>query len=487
MNIGWRVISSNLVVSVHVPLLFIRGADADHVLVPGDGRIPRGAIDLSRLVPPEIRAGSQFAAFEPEIPAIGIDRDDYLGQYRRSIPKPLPEGKTLDGELRGWAGSLGARKWVGERYTPTVALVTRSPKVRVDDPETIGELGRACREVIAPLGCYSAGWFSSLAALVPRGLRKPVSLAVREYRREAARKVRDNMITSEPPVIESFTAVRAFSRSGTGRAAVDEQAALDGFVSGIVRLLDAGTVGSSILAEDETLVLAELGERVVNDFGAVADEPLTARRHAELREVATSFAEAVIADRLPEKDRTDPHLAEAFERVVTTYVNRLHRGKSLVGTEYYVKLRLDAVRIDEIRRASVRRRHETEMIVAVKRRSGTAERTGEDPDEGSTNARRLFSAAARIIAEDPRLRVDGRPDWEARTAIELLTNAGNLDIGSSRQVRSLVADLWYAEQPTDARSDSSTAAGAHVWLIMQTASTRARRSIADTVPAGEVS
>ncbi|WP_157139184.1 hypothetical protein [Gordonia alkanivorans] len=443
---------------------------------------------MSRLVPPLIPPGAQPAIVVVVVPLSGVSRDEYLKQYQRSMREPLPESKSLQGELCGWSGALGKRRWVGERYSPSVALLMCSRRVEVADLDTIDRLGAVCRDTIGPLSCYSAGWYSSLAPLVPSGLRRSIGAAVREARRAAVRKVRGAMVRSEPSVDESFDTVQNFVETPISRAGVDEKVALDGFVSAIVRLLDAGAAGSTILTEEETTVLAELGERVVDDFGAEPEEPLTAERRAELRTTAITFVERVIADRVKGKDRSDPRLSEAFERVVTTYVNRLHRGKPLEGTEYYLKLRLDAVRLDEKRRTAVRRLHERRLIVADDPdRSQADDRVENTPDPAADAANELLAVIAATIAEDPDQQIDGKLCWEGRTAITLLTIGGTLDIASPGEVRRVAAQLWRSEQPADARSESAMKAGMNVYLTLETAGRRARRSLADTLDAGVVS
>ncbi len=400
--------------------------------------------------------------------------------------EPLPDGKVLGDELRAWAGALGAKSWVPQRYSPTAAVLARNRRVRVADPVLVGGFGDMCRETIAPLGYYSAGWCTSLAPLAPSGLRKPIGTAVREARRVAARRVRGAMVEASPPVHESFDTVDAFVQNPTVRAYEDEKVALDAFVTAVARLLDTGVAGATVLTPADTTLLAELGERVVNDFGATPAEPLTAARRVELREIAVEFARRVVDEQFTGKELAEEHMSEAFERVVTTYVNRLHRGKTLEGTEFYLRLRLDAVRIDEWRRNSARHRHEGRLILDGDPDGGRADdRIEADPTPSTTGSGDLVAEAAKIISEDKSHRIDGRLYWEARTAIRLLTT--DLDVGTQGDLRRVISDLWCSEQPVDARSGSSGAAEMDVLLTLQTASRRARHALTEAAQAGEAS
>ncbi len=430
---------------------------------------------MSRLAPPDISGDpGPGADFLPVVPPEGIDRVGYMSQYRRAIRSPISDMHTLTGELHGWCGALGRKAWFGERYCATSALMARSRQVRIADAETIANFGEACHDAVAPLSRYTAGWFTSLADVTPVGLRKPIGVAVREARRAAARSVRRSLAAT-PAVHESFATVRDFALGPGKRTDADEVIALDTFATAIAKLVHRGFTGDHVLTDADRADLADLGDRVMTEFGAVPDEPLSDRRRDELRGVAVEFLNRVIAERFGNRAFDPDHLAEAYERVVTTYVNRLHAGKALEGTEFYLLVRLDAVRIDEWRRGTIRRRRQTHLVTGDDQGSARADDRLEDTtapsDSGPDD---LLRVAATLIGQDRASRVDGELCWEARTAMALLTAGLDLD-GSQQVLRETISGRWQAEQPGDSRSQASSAAEMTVLLMMQTAVTRARR------------
>lgn len=446
---------------------------------------------MERLVPPEIPPPDRtLAELDPIVPAGGITRNDVLAQYRRAMREPLPESKTLTGALRGWSGALATRQWFGGRYTPTGALVMRSPKVCLDDADTTHSVVTACVEVVEPLSRYTAGWCDSLDSLSPKGLGNPVGTAVREARRFAEQRVRAAMTEQEPTVHDSWESVAAFVAEPSTRHMVDEQIALNAFVTKIVLLIDKGVTGKHTLTEAETGLLGELGDQIINELGAVPDEPVTPERLAELRAQAIEFLERVVAERFAGARYKHDHMPEAFERVVTTYINRLRVGKPLEGTEFYLKLRLGAVRVDEWRRLDRLRRKERDLVAGDDPDSGRAGDRIEDSTAPSSSieAGDLLGSARAKIAADPSNRDGGTLSWEAKMALSILDGGSDTEqMPTQRDLRAFVADRWNTEQPNDSRSSSGQAAAMHVLLLMETAVNQARRDLDAEFGTGEAS
>ncbi|MGW0039416.1 hypothetical protein [Gordonia sp. NPDC003376] len=442
---------------------------------------------LERLVPPAVMPrDAPPLPVTVVMPPEGIGRDDILAGYRSVMPEPLPDGKPLKNEMHAWSGAVGAMPWCAGRYSATAAQVLRSPRILVGDRATVDRIVDVCGAAVDPLSRYSAGWCGSVAPLVPRGMRGRLGGAIRNARRAIPCRIRRAMTGAPPTVHTSPEDLEGFLDDPTARHDDDAQVALDTFVTQIDVLVERGRIGEEVLSESERSLLLELAEQVIDELGAVREERLTAERVAELRPAAVEFLERVLKDQFADRRCRADHMSEAFERVVTTYVNRLHQGKSLAGTEYYLRMRLAAVRVDEWRREEVRRRHTTRFVAGADVGSARADDRVEDgtaPDALSSvvGGGGYLGIVLGNIDDNDLYRVGGEPCWEARVARDLLSIRGLtvLDAGPGEPVAEVLR-RWGSERPTTARSPSPEAAAMAVQLIIRTAIDHVRRMIGDT-------
>ncbi|MFT4127078.1 MAG: hypothetical protein QM662_12730 [Gordonia sp. (in: high G+C Gram-positive bacteria)] len=384
---------------------------------------------------------------------------------------PLPDSKALGGELLSFSGTLGQRSWVGQQYSPTAALILGRPSVPIADPATVVEVIRAITDVVDPLSRYTAGWCDSLAALRPPRLRNPVATAVREAQRSGVRAVRRDMTGGPAPVHRTATSVHQFLAHPQARHRHDEMIALNAFVTKVARLVADGRTGSTLLTRDELQILTRLSAELIEAAGATPARPPTEDQLAEYRRIARAVLDRVVREQFTGAKYPREYLSEAYARVLTTYVNRLARGQSLDGTDFYLRLRLRAVEIDEWRREVRRGRHESASGPAERGPADT-ENTGDTAtDDGAL--RTILTTAISIIATDPAHTVDGRLSWEAAMAISLLEN--HRDHGRHPNPVETVIAAWDAQRPTTSRSPSARAAAMAVQLLMRTAINLATR------------
>ncbi|GAB19683.1 hypothetical protein GOEFS_093_00120 [Gordonia effusa NBRC 100432] len=425
------------------------------------------------MVPPAIPiAASTIDLAKFDIPPDGIARDELLLQYQRQMTRPTPESKVLTGELRSWSGVFARTKWFATQYTSTAALMLKGRNVRVSDAETLDAIVRASGELIDPFARYSAGWSTSLAVLRPKNLRNAVLVAIREAQRYGARLVRRDMTTVEP-VQNTHERAMGFLADPAHRHQRDRQTALDAYLAKVSDIISAADTSRKRLTDAERALLVDLTNVLINELGAVPIVPLSEDKESDNLAIATEFLADVVFTALRGRSYDERHVAQAYERVLITYLNRLRRGLSLEGTEDYFLMRLTAVRIDEWRREVRRKDREARFVAADDDGVRADDRVDEltAPDEGP--ARRTIKTAIGYIGSDPNLRIDGRLYWEAETAIAILAGEIGESAASRRDLRAVVANRWGVQRPVHARSATSALAATDVLRLMRAAVNRA--------------
>lgn len=435
---------------------------------------------MELLAPPDIPSRGTVSVELPlRIPREGIARNELLQQYQSAIHTPSPESKALQNELQSWSGLLARTDWFSLEYTPTSAAVLKSRSVRVSDAETPRHILRSCVEIIEPLSRYSAGWCDSLATLAPSGLRRPVSTAVREAQRFGARAVRSDMSQTDPQVQMSRHTVRQFLVTPATRHRHDERVAVDAYLTKVALLVEKGVTGKTTLTEAETSTLTELGTRLIDHGAQPADRP-GEEEVAGFRRTAVAFLNRVVETHFADGGHRHEHMAEAFERVVTTYVNRQCLGKPLEGTEHYLKLRLAAVQIDEWRRERRRRSGEHSLVAGQDSGSARADDRAEDTaaPNSAVGAHEVVSTAIQMIDADSTLYVDGQLCWEGVMATTMLAGGLGVDPDATQsELSNALVERWTADRPRDSRSTSARAAAMDALLLARTAVNRALRSL----------
>lgn len=444
---------------------------------------------MQTLVPPSIDVVDDSAAldFVPHIPREGIGRDQLLDQFMRAMPRPRPDGGALKQELRSWSGNLGRTNWFGQVYSPTAGLLMKRRRERISDDPTIGTILRSVAELVAPLSRYSAGWGESLAALRPSGV--PV-VCVREAQRYAVRAVRKEMTDRPAAVHAEVVTLRGFLVRPEARHTRDAHIALCAYSEVLARAADTARITLQTDGDSERDRLTEFLSELAEHLGEPLRREWSAAEMEDFRKRAVAFLSDVVADHFSDK-KFDPELmTEAFERVVTTYVNRLRIGKSLSGTEHYLGLRMSAVQMDKWRREGAMQKRETRLVTGDQTGSSRADDRIEGCDSASNdheNASILVSAV-RILEEDPANHLGRTLDWETSTAAAILR--GGDDPRWSRaqthnDLRRMILAVWESGRPERARSSSASAGAMRVLLLMQSAIDRARRELDQTFGEGE--
>lgn len=442
---------------------------------------------MESLVPPSLDADDSASIVELSVSREGMTRDELLKQFQGVMSVPHPESKALTNEIRAWSGALGSKAWFAQHYNATTALLLTRTKVRVGEAETLRDAVRSCVELVAPLSRYSAGWATSLDPLRPRGV--PV-VAVREAQRAAARDVRRDMIASVPPVHSTMETLRAFFAYPQERHPRDEYVTLCGYVTRIARAVETGGPAKQPLTEEQRQLLADLVMAVGDERGATPRRQPTEKELAGLRRQAVAFLREVVREQFVDGGYDQELMAEAFERVVRTYVNRLILGKPLEGTEYYLKLRLSAVRIDAWRAEQRKRKNEGSFVAGADRGSSRADDRIEDTTapESDVDVVGVLMAAAAMIEADELNRIAGQLNWEATMACALLRqDLLTSDAPTRHDLQEAVAAAWAAGAPQNAISASSKAAVMRVLLLMRTSATRARKALNDEFDEGAAS
>jgi hypothetical protein len=419
------------------------------------------------LAPPELRRSATLpGAEEIVLPPEGQRRDVALKQWLQRMPPPKPGTKELDGELKSWAGTVGKRKWVAERYGPTAALLLRSRSVDSADPEQWAAVFVACAELIEPLSRYTAGWSDSVHTTQPQGLPARISTPLREIARRVPKAVRVSMARENADaVIATADSADDFIDHPHRRHPQDARTAVLTYGVKVRALLTSGLPGSRDVRE-------RAAERIRDHLAALLSEldvdlppePTGAERTAADQE-AFRFLDRIVATKFANLNEADPryeHFAEAHTSLLTTYRNRLLAGLSLEGTENYIHLRLRSVKIDTWRRKSREGPHENLD------RGATNAAAVSDPVPTESNAHvEQVRRAARSIAADPTLRTPaGEPYWEARTAAGILLGAIALNVDD---LKNEIAAIWDEQAPVDSRSRSAGQAAQDVRLIMKAA------------------
>ena len=128
-------------------------------------------------------------------------------------------------------------------------------------------------------------------------------------------------------VIATQNSAGDFVCDQSSRHNVDTRASLEVYLHNLRRIQLTGKGIPRPLTDDEKAVLSERFSGLVRDHGvAPADEP-TAEELTELWRLAREFLDAIIDKQVVENEQNSALAGEAYERVLTTYVNRLAEGR----------------------------------------------------------------------------------------------------------------------------------------------------------------
>ena len=435
---------------------------------------------MGRLDPPLLPdREAVLTAAELAVPPEGLGRNEVLENWQERMPAPVPRAETLELELRGWSGNLGARPWVKAFYGDTSAMVMRKPSIRITDLPVWTSVLDACTDHVDPLSRYTAGWSISLESLRPPGLRNDLLTPIREGERIAARKVRASMVNDDG-VIESSDTTERFHQDPSLRHPIDEKVALRTYLAELRKILTVGTVGRSKkrpLDEDEESLVADLFGGVADDSGVVLDDGPDEETVESYRRRATEFLNRVVRERFRLEKANRELISEAYARLHTSYVNRQRFGKPLEGTEHWLHLRLDAVRADQARRLSDRSGTELPLQLNDDPDSHRSDDRTDDPATAAaiSDHDAVMRTAVEHLRDNPDLWVGSDLIWEAATATRLLAGDDEVVRPSPMKLRAYLVGKWDEEKPGNSRSPSAAAAATYTVLLMRTALTAVSR------------
>ncbi|HMS75894.1 hypothetical protein [Gordonia sp. (in: high G+C Gram-positive bacteria)] len=435
---------------------------------------------MERLEPPVIPAPEPPPSIDrfivgPE----GIGRNELLKQWRGQMTMPRPTAGKLPDELHGWAGKLGACDWFGPAYYPSLTVFMRKQRLPVADRATLTAGLAACADLVEPLSRYSVGWCDTLMVLNPVGWPKDVLLAVREGARKAPGAVRELMVVDG--VIATQNSAGDFVRDQTRRHRQDTRTSLQAYLHHLRRIRLTGNGIPRELADDEKATLSERFSSLVRDYGVEPADELSENELAELRRLAKEFLDAIIDKQVVERERNSPLAGEAYERVLTTYVNRLSKGMTLAGTEWMFRSRIEDARKDKYIRHSKQLEHETPLTQR------------DDPDDSGTRDNAvavappaqaeptdMMSIAADFVRTDPaaRLSSSGELCWEASLAIDFLLGRTTSASGP-RLFRREIQSLWSPDIAAECRFSTAAGAAGYVAALIEGAVNRAIRELRD--------
>lgn len=409
----------------------------------------------------------------------GIGRNELLKQWRGQMTMPRPTAGKLPDELHGWAGKLGVCDWFGPAYHPSLTVFMRKQRLPIADRTTLTAALAACADLIEPLSRYSVGWCDTLMVLNPVGWPKDVLLAVREGARKAPGAVRELMVTDG--VIATRGTAGDFVHDQSRRHDKDTRASLEVYLHNLRRIQLTGTGIPRSLTEDEKAALSERFSSLVSDYGVAPAEVPSAEELAELRRLAREFLDAIIDKQVVEKERNSALAGEAYERVLTTYVNRLAKGAPLAGTEWMFRSRIEDVRKDEYIRDCKKLEHEERLTHRDDPDDpGTRDNAVVVEQPGQTGPSDTMVAAADIVRSDPAARFPGGGElyWEAALAIEFLLGRPMSSSGP-RLFRREIQSLWSPDIAPECRFGTATGAAGYVATLIESAVNRARRGLSD--------